>query len=92
MTSRVVKLEIETADDDMLIVDLEVSGTYGDLGIGSYEYWGFKGRDVRMGWEIEGWDYDESLYTKEQNKMIEEYIQKNEDYICNKFFKMAEDD
>lgn len=58
--------------EDCMEVHVEVHASYGDHGIGSYEYWGFRGRHTDIGWEIETWDWDKSLYTKEQNDAINE--------------------
>lgn len=50
-----------------------------DAGIGFYEFWGAKGFDSRPYWSCEdyGIDYDESLYTNEQNISITGWLEKN---------------
>lgn len=92
MTTRTITLEIEVSEDKHLNVELTINASYGNLGIGPYEYWGIPGNDVQMGWEIDEWFWDESLYTEEENKIIQKYIDDNFDDICNDFFKLVENE
>lgn len=92
MALRRIYLEIDTGEEKQLNVGLDVYASYGNLGIGSYEYWGAPGNDVQMGWEIEGWEYDKMHYTKQQIELIDKYIDDNFDDICNHFFKIVEND
>lgn len=92
MATATMTIEIELSEDKYLDVELIVNGSYGNHGIGSYEYWGFKGNDVQMGWEIDDWSWDESLYTAEENKFIAEYLLKKDDMIYNDFVKLVEND
>lgn len=92
MATATITLEIELSEDKYLDVSLTVNGSYGNHGIGSYEYWGFKGNDVQMGWEIDDWEWDQSLYTAEENKAIQKYTEDNDDRIYNDFVKLVEDD
>lgn len=92
METRTIKLEIEIGEDKYLFVDVVINASYGNLGIGSYEYWGIRGNDVQMGWEIEDWSWNESLYTEKENKVIEKYMNDHFDDICNDFFKLIEND
>lgn len=71
--------------DDYSPVDVDVIAVYGDHGIGSYEYAGIYGRDVQMGWEIEDWHWDKSLYTAEQNDIINEACYAEQSYFIEKF-------
>ena len=64
--------------EDILMVEVTVDASYGNHGIGSYEYWGFKGSDVQMGWMIEDYTWDESKYTMEQNQAIHEACMREE--------------
>jgi len=92
MATATMTIEIDFSEDKYLDVKLTVNGSYGNHGIGSYEYWGFKGNDVQMGWEIDDWSWDESLYTAEENKFIAEYLLKKDDMIYNDFVKLVEND
>jgi len=61
--------------------DLEVT-FYGnpqrvDIGIGSYEFWGAKGYDSHWVWELEDAQWDKSLYTPEENKIINQWLTEN---------------
>lgn len=71
--------------DDLTEVDVEVSASYGDNGIGPYEYWGFIGRHTDVGWEIEEWNWDKSKYTQEQNEAIHEACLREESNFIEAF-------
>lgn len=45
------KASFESVEVDGVLMDLELEYSIGDVGIGSYEFWGFKGCDSRMGLE-----------------------------------------
>lgn len=92
MATRTMTLEVELSEDKYLDVKLTVNGSYGNHGIGSYEYWGIPGNDVQMGWEIDDWEWDQSLYTAEENKAIQKYTEDNDDVIYNDFVKLLEND
>lgn len=92
MATATMTLEIEMSEDKYLNVELDVTASYGNLGIGPYEYWGIRGNDVQMGWEIDDWSWNRSLYTEEENKAIEKYTEDNDDMIFNDFVKIVEND
>lgn len=69
--------EIEI-DGDFIEVEFEGSPTVENDGIGPYEYWGYKCFDKGEDYQVlEELDYDKSLYSKEQNDIIERYIDDN---------------
>lgn len=78
-------------EDTTIEVELEVHATYGNRGIGSYEFWGMQGRDDKYDWELEYLGWDSKKYTAEQNKVIEDYTIDNEDKILNQYIKIAEE-
>lgn len=85
MNTRIVQeVEFLLEDDEYYYKDVkfELEGSYGNLGIGSYEYWGMRGNDVQMGWELDDCSWDKSLYTEKENEIIEKYAEKNSDYFC----------
>jgi hypothetical protein len=71
-----ITLEVEIGED-YKEVDFEGDPEYGNLGIGPYEFWGFKGNDVLMGWEIDGISWDKSKYTDKENQAIDKFVDKN---------------
>jgi len=88
----IVTKEIEINDEEVLVVNFKIEGSYGNLGIGSYEYWGFRGNDVRMGWEIDEMSYDEAEYTPEQRLIINKYLENHIDSLEDEFIKRMKDD
>ena len=77
----------------MQINELEVNLTIDiiseDPGIGQYEYWGFTGYDSKGEClSIDAIEWDEKLYSPEQNKMIEEYV--NSDKVTDEILEIAE--
>ena len=51
---KTIEIEYEVNGEfEYVTVDFRVEASYGDLGIGSYEYWGSREVDTRMGWEVE---------------------------------------
>lgn len=76
----------EEGEEDYRYIEVEVviDACYGNLGIGSYEFWGFKGNDVQMGWDIDEVDWDKKNYTPEENKLIDEYVEKHMDDLLDK--------
>jgi hypothetical protein len=58
---------------EMVKVDFEL--TKENSGIGSYEYFGFRGYDSGSDYyECDGYSWDESLYSPKQNKAIERVL------------------
>lgn len=75
-------------------LDLEIELDYHlrteNNGIGSYEYWGSKEYDAGEDYLVlDDVEWDKSLYTNEQNELIDKYIvehwDKIEEEILNKF-------
>lgn len=61
-----------------LEVELDCHVTSESTGIGSYEYWGQRGYDAGFTYPvIEQFEWDKSLYTDEQNELIDKYIIEN---------------
>jgi hypothetical protein len=57
-----------------------------DSGIGHYEWHGYKGNDQRMELVCEDIDWNHTLYTPEQNIMIDQYLESHcesiEESLC----------
>lgn len=68
-------------------VDIVIDAYYGNLGIGSYEFWGFKGNDVQMGWEIDDVQWDREKYAPHVNLVIDRYVENNIDSILDEMDK-----
>lgn len=68
-------------DEGDKFVDLNIEATYGNRGIGKYEYWGAVYTDDNWCWEIEYIDWDRSKYTDEENKIIEDFTIEEEQLI-----------
>jgi hypothetical protein len=68
-------------DYDYINVEFTVDGSYGNLGIGGYEYWGMKGYDEQMGWEIDDITWDREKYAPHINLIIDRYVYRNMDSI-----------
>lgn len=85
MAELTIAREIEINEDEVLRVYFLVSATYGNHGIGDYEYWGFRGRDVQIGWEVDDVSWDKSLFTDEQNALIEKFYDTELDSIIKDF-------
>jgi hypothetical protein len=86
----VVTEEIEIAPDEYIYVDFEGDPSYEDVGIGSYEYWGFRGNDSSMQWVLEDIQWDKSQYSDDVNTIIQKYFEKNMQDIENQLIKIAE--
>lgn len=69
-------MEIPTLDDKE--VEFTGSASFGNHGIGPYECHGYKGNDIQMGYEITGYEWDQSLFTVDENRAIEEWVDKND--------------
>lgn len=70
--------------DDDFFDSIEFIPIWGNSGIGSYEFWGFKDYDKGHDYvdEIQ-WDTD--LYTDIENDLIREYVIDNFDSIAKRF-------
>jgi len=80
-----IEFPLENGEYDYKDVEFRIEASYGNLGIGYYEYWGMRGNDVQMGWELENYEWDRSLYTEKENQIIEEYAEENSEYFCEMF-------
>lgn len=78
-------------EEEELVVEFEVEASYGNRGIGSYEFWGMKGSDDDYCWEIDFIGWDAEKFTAEQNKAIEDYTIENEEKILNEYIKIVEE-
>ena len=54
-----------------------------DNGIGHYEFWGTTGFDTQIEPEIQNIIWDKSLYTDEENIIIDKYIDDNFDELSD---------
>jgi len=72
-------MEIETTLnlDNGKEVWLKAKVRFYNDGIGSYEFWGAKSNDKRLGFEIISVSHDEEL-TDEERKEVEEYLDSTE--------------
>lgn len=75
-------------EEDSVYVDLTIDASYGNNGIGSYEYWGIPGNDVQMGWEIDDILWNDKVYSERMNQIITEYV--NKDSIVDEIYKKIE--
>lgn len=71
-------LEVETEDIHLPNIYVDVQAKIDKIitgGIGSYEYWGYKGYDrEEVEYYVDEITYNESEYTPEENEKIKEYI------------------
>lgn len=72
---------------DYIDVEFNVDASYGNLGIGSYEFWGFRGDDVQMGWDIDDVKWDKDKYSPHMNIIIDKYLEEHMDDILDKMDK-----
>lgn len=77
-----------TNEVDYMYVDFMGDVVVENDGIGSYEFWGVVGYDHGHDYNMcENIEWDKSLYTDEQNKIIEDYLDENyekiEEQLCN---------
>jgi hypothetical protein len=72
-------MEIETTInlDEGKEVWLNVKVKFYDDGVGNYEFFGGKGYDKKLGFDIVSVSHDEEL-TDEERKEVEEYLESNE--------------
>jgi hypothetical protein len=72
--------------DDYCYIDVDFEGEVqvGNDGIGSYEFWGYRGYDHGVDYlYCENITWDKSKYTDNENYIIEKYLEKNFDKIEN---------
>jgi hypothetical protein len=96
LTTHEHEIELE---EDVIAVEFDCE-LYGENdGIGSYEFWGSKYYDVGNDYLVlDHLKWDESLFTKEQNEIIQQHIDnddnwsKLEETITQKLYEQYEDD
>lgn len=82
--------ELYIEEHDLEVV-LDCSCTTENDGIGSYEYWGSKGYDKGVDYLIcENMTWDKSLYTEEQNAIIDQYIDANYEKLSDAVVKSVD--
>lgn len=74
-------------DFDYINVEFQIDACYGNLGIGGYEFWGFRGYDEQMGWEIDDVKWNRERYAPHINLIIDRYVEKNMDSILDEMDK-----
>ena len=83
-----ISLDIEVGDTYIDTVTVEFILRKENSGEGHYEFWGFTGFDKGQDYyECDKYEWDKSLYTDEQNKEIEEYLETRFDHILQKINK-----
>ncbi len=76
-TEIVKHVDFGETEEDFLTVTFIGDCEMVDVGIGSYEFWGSKGRDQRMEAECEDIYWDETKYSDEENLTINKYLDEN---------------
>jgi hypothetical protein len=77
--------EFDEAGKDECEVEFEGYPKVVDNGIGKYEFWGSIGYDSQLSVECEEVTWDETLYTKEENEIIEKYEEEAAEELCKNF-------
>lgn len=85
-----VAVQFPNEEEDRLI-DVDVYASYGDNGIGSYDYAGIRGYHQDWGWEIDEWSWDMSKYTKEENDAINEACHREHSEFLDTFERESRD-
>lgn len=85
---------IESNDqDDFIEVEVYADVEMVDNGIGPYECHGYRGRHRQLEPEVIGEiKYDRSLYSAEEQRVIDEYIEDREEHIIDELCEKYEDD
>lgn len=86
-----VEFPLDNGEFDYKDVHFSIKASYGNHGIGSFEYWGSKERDDQWGWEIEDITWDKSLYNGRENKVIEEFVDNSSDLFFDHFERRQHD-
>lgn len=85
-------IEVQVGED-ILIVDLSYDVVKENDGIGSYEYWGYtyydRGNDYFI---VENMKWDKTLYTDQENEIIERYVEKYAEEIETKILSNHDSD
>jgi hypothetical protein len=83
-----ISVNIEIGDTYIDTVEVEFILWKENSGEGHYEFWGFTGVDEGQDYyESDSYEWDKSLYTDEQNKEIEDYLEQRFDHILQKINK-----
>ena len=70
-----LNIQLPTRENETEI-EVTTEGYWENDGIGSYEFWGQKCHDSgTVYFSIEGWNWDNTPFTKEENWLIEDAIQ-----------------
>jgi hypothetical protein len=80
------ELEYKNKDGEYDYIDVDFDANFyaESTGIGSYEYWGFKGYDKGENYfSCDDVRWDKSLYTEEQNAIIQKHLDENHEKIEN---------
>lgn len=81
-------VDILSDDEYVEMVEVDFELTKENDGIGSYEYFGFRGYDNGSDYyECQGYSWDESLYSPKQNKAIERVLDNEYKKIVEKINK-----
>jgi hypothetical protein len=62
-----------------------------DQGIGSYEFWGAKGTDIQMAWEVKDFNLKEDTYDKQYESAINAWINQHEEEIGEHIMDVADE-
>lgn len=79
----------EKGEEHELPVIFEGNPHWKDFGIGSYEFWGSVENDKRMALICEYIDWDNKLYTKEENEQIDKWLDSNFEKVEEALIKEA---
>jgi hypothetical protein len=62
-----------------------------DQGIGGYEFWGAKGTDIHMAWEVNDFYLKEGSYDERYKQQINSWLDKNDDAVMDKLMDTADE-
>lgn len=74
-----VEVDMETDNGSVFTISGELS--YGNVGIGSYEFWGQQGNDVSYDFQVENFKIVPDSYNEEDIEDINQWIDNNEHKI-----------
>lgn len=79
--------ELSEQDGPALEVNfsVEIEGHIEDFGIGSYEFWGAKGVDTQLGWEIDSIEFD-CIFPENMSDIIEKMEEHMAEQACESDF------
>jgi len=85
------EFEDMSTEEEWLNVEFYGDASVENDGIGSYEYWGFKGYDHGHDYFIvENITWDKNKYTEQQNQEINKYLENNWDKVHDQLCDVAE--